>query len=408
MVAVRKKLGRKVGVAVGLSTLNHRLSTQQMNLLHRHIFASVLLTCAASVALFGFVLMIGNALKDLLGPMMAGQLEVDTFLRLVALLVPFVIYYALPMGMLTGILLVLGRMSSDREITAMRSSGLSVAWLSAPILFLALLGVVAALFINFHFMPVARMAYKREFAEAVRQNPLSFIVERTFIRDFPGVVLYVGRKDGNDLRDFWGWELDSQNRVRRFARAESALIKYDENENKLVVTLQDAQIEERDRNDPENYSRHNLTPGFGQFPFDLPLTKLTGERSVNRKLKDLTFVQLMSEWTRLQKPAADVPKDEQAKQIMRVQITIQEKFATAFSVLSFALVAIPLGIKVSRKETSANLGLGLLLALGYYFATVMAGLFDNSPAWRPDLLIWLPNIAFQGVGLWLFYKVDRA
>jgi lipopolysaccharide export system permease protein len=379
-----------------------------MNLLHRHIFANVFVTCAASVALFGFVLMVGNAMKDLLGPMLAGQIAPDTFVRLVALLVPFVIYYALPMGMLTGILLVLGRMSSDREITAMRASGLSVAWLSAPILFLALLGVVASLLINFHFMPVARLAYQREFAEAVRQNPLSFIVPRTFIRDFPGVVLYVGEKDGNQLRDFWLWELDGQNRVRRFARADSGRLDFDEAGNKLVLTLEQAQAEVRDDQDPENFSRVHGSAAWEQATFDLPLSRLTGDRSVKRKLKWLTFPQLMGEWSRLQKPDPEVPKDEHAKQLMRVQITIQEKFATAFSVLSFALIAIPLGIKVSRKETSANLGLGLLLALGYYFATVMAGWFDNAPQWRPDLIVWLPNIVFQGFGLWLFYKVDRS
>lgn len=379
-----------------------------MNLLHRHILANVFVTCAASVGLFGFVLMLGNAMKDLLGPMLAGQLAPETFVRLVALLVPFVIYYALPMGMLTGILLVLGRMSSDREITAMRASGLSVAWLSAPILFLALLGVGAALLINFHFMPVARLAYQREFAEAVRQNPLSFIVPRTFIRDFPGVVLYVGEKEGNQLKDFWLWELDGQNRVRRFARADAGRLDYVESENKLVLTLDQAQAEVRDDKDPEDFSRVHSSAAWEQATFDLPLNRLTGDRSIKRKLKWLTFPQLMAEWTRLQKPDPELPKEEQAKQRMRVQITIQEKFATAFSVLSFALVAIPLGIKVSRKETSANLGLGLLLALGYYFATVMAGWFDNSPALRPDLLVWVPNLVFQGLGLWLFYKVDRA
>lgn len=379
-----------------------------MNLLHRHIFANVFFTCAASVAMFGFVLMVGNAMKDLLGPMLAGQIAPETFVRLVALLVPFVIYYALPMGMLTGILLVLGRMSSDREITAMRASGLSVAWLSAPILFLALLGVVAALLINFHFMPVARLAYQREFADAVRQNPLSFIVPRTFIRDFPGVVLYVGEKDGSRLKDFWLWELDGQNRVRRFARADGGRLDYDEAGNKLVLTLEQAQAEVRDDKDPENFARVHGSAAWEHATFDLPLSRLTGERSVKRKLKWLTFPQLMAEWTRLQKPDPEVPKDEHAKELMRVRITIQEKFATAFSVLSFALIAIPLGIKVSRKETSANLGLGLLLALGYYFATVMAGWFDSSPQWRPDLIVWLPNIVFQGLGLWLFYKVDRS
>src|ERR1043165_7434442 len=100
----RGKTGeRKVGVAGGLSTLNLQLSTNQMNLIHRHIFASVLLTCGAAVGLFAFVLMLVNALKDLLGYVLQGQIEVDTFIRLVGLLIPFVISYALPMGILTGI-----------------------------------------------------------------------------------------------------------------------------------------------------------------------------------------------------------------------------------------------------------------------------------------------------------------
>lgn len=379
-----------------------------MNLIHRHIFANVFLTCGAAVGMFGFVLMIGNAMKDLLGPMLAGQLAIDTFIRLVGLLVPFVFYYALPMGMLTGILLVLGRMSSDREITALRGSGLSVAWLSAPIIFLALLGVVAGLLINFQFMPVARLAYQREFAEAVRQNPLSFIVPKTFIRDFPGVVLYVGQKNDTQLKDFWLWELDGQNRVKRFARADSGRLNFDGANNKLVLTLEHAQAEVRDAKDPENFREAHGAASWERATFDLPLNRITGERIVQKKLKWFTFSQLMTEWNRLTRPDATVSAAERAKQLMRVQITIQEKFATAFSVLSFALVAIPLGIKVSRKETSANLGIGLLLALGYYFASIVVGWLDNYPALRPDLIVWLPNIVFQGLGLWLFYKVDRS
>src|SRR5436190_14570282 len=139
-----------------------------MNLIHRHIFVNVFLTCAGAVGLFGFVLMIGNAMKDILPYIISGQLEIDTTIRLMGLMILFVTYYALPMGMLTGILLVLGRMSADREITALRGSGLSVAWLSAPIIFLALLGVVAGLLINFQFMPLTRLAYLREKAEAVQ------------------------------------------------------------------------------------------------------------------------------------------------------------------------------------------------------------------------------------------------
>jgi lipopolysaccharide export system permease protein len=379
-----------------------------MNLIHRHIFANVVLTCGAAVGLLGFVLILANALKDLLPYVLSGQIELDMLVRLIGLMVPFVVMYALPMGMLTGILLVLGRMSSDREITALRSSGMSVAWVSAPIMFFALLAVVLGLLINFQFMPMTKLMYAREKAEAVRQNPLKFIVPKTFIRDFPGIILYVGEKHGNELKSFWLWELDDQKRVRRFARADSGRLDFDGANNKLVLTLQHAQAEVRDDKDPENFTLARASAAWEQATFDLPLSNFTGDSLVQKKLKWFTFSQLVEEWRRLKKPDPEVPADERARQLMRVQITIHEKFAMAFSVLSFALVAVPLGIKVSRKETSANLGLGLLLALGYYFATIAVGWFDNHPELRPDLLMWLPNVVFQSLGLWMFYKVDRS
>jgi lipopolysaccharide export system permease protein len=126
------------------------------------------------------------------------------------------------------------------------------------------------------------------------------------------------------------------------------------------------------------------------------------------KQKWLTFDELLAKWRQLNRPDPKMSDAERLKQRMRVQITIQEKFATAFSVLSFALIAVPLGIKISRKETSANLGIGLALAMVYYFATIVVGWFDNVTALRPDLLMWLPNIAFQALGFWMFFKVDRA
>ena len=380
-----------------------------MKLLHRHIFANVALTCLASVGLFAFVLLLGNALKDLLGYVLAGQLEPATFLRLILLLVPFVVSYALPMGILTGVLLVLGRMSSDRELTAIRAAGVSVAGISAPIFFFALLGTGLSLMVNFQFMPAARTAYQRELAQAVRQNPLSFIVPKTFIRDFPGIVLYVGEKKNDEtLLDFWLWEVDPQGRVKRFARADSGRLQYDEAANKLVLTLFRAQAEQRDEKDPENFTVVRSAAAWERATFDLPLDRVTGARTVRTKLKWQTWDQLLAEWRRLDQPDPKVPRADRERQQMKVQITIQEKASMAFSVLSFALIAVPLGIKVSRKETSANLGIALALAMGYYFTTVVAGWFDNKPEFRPDLLMWLPNIAFQALGIWMFRKVDRA
>lgn len=378
-----------------------------MKLIHRHILWNVVLTCAGSVGLFSFVLLVGNALKDLLGYVLAGQLDPATFVRLIALLLPYVVSFALPMGMLTGVLLVLGRMSSDREITAIRASGVSVAGVSAPIFFFALVGVAAGAMINFEYMPRARVAYQQQLAEAIRADPLSLIVPKTFTREFPGLIIHVGEKEGHRLTDIWVWELDAEKRVQRAARAASGLVTYDEPGNKLVLQLRDLLVEQRDEKDPEDFSNVRSAAAMGEATFDLPLDRVTGGRTVRAKLKWMTFGQLMAEWRRLEKKDPAVPEAERKRQQMRVQVTIHEKFATAFAVLSFAIIAIPLGIKVSRKETSANLGIALLLVMGYYFATVVAGWFDNKPHLRPDLLMWLPNIGFQSLGGWLFYKVDR-
>lgn len=377
-----------------------------MNLIHRHIFANVALTCGGAVGLFAFVLMLANALRDLLGYLLKGQIELDTFLRLVGMLVPFVISYALPMGILTGILLVLGRMSSDREITALRSSGLSVAWLSAPILCFALLGVVLTGFVNLQFMPAARVAYHRELAGAVQRNPLSFIAPKTFIQDFPGLVIYVGEKKADRLKDIWIWQLDKQQRVISSGRASTGYVQYDEAKTKLTLSLDHLQVEAHDRADPEDPAKIHSGGATDHATFDLMLDKLTGQQMVNVKPKWLTFSQLMEQWRSLGQPDPALSDRERELQRMRLQITLHEKFAMAFSVLSFAIVAVPLGLTVSRKETSANLGLGLLLAMGYYFGTIAVGWLDNHPALRPDLLMWLPNLAFQSLGLWMFYKVD--
>src|SRR5690606_5579994 len=105
----------------------------------RYLFKSVLGSCLAAVGLFAFVLILGNAIRDLLTYVLAGQIPLTVFAELLLLLVPYVISYALPMGMLTGVLLTLGRLSADSEITAMRAAGLSVWRIARPVVLLGVL-----------------------------------------------------------------------------------------------------------------------------------------------------------------------------------------------------------------------------------------------------------------------------
>jgi lipopolysaccharide export system permease protein len=258
-------------------------------------------------------------------------------------------------------------------------------------------------------MPHARVVYDAELTRAERSNPLSFIVPHTFIREFPGYVVYVGEKQGEGFKDFWLWQLDAEHRVTRFARAGSGRIDYDSAANEFIVTLEHAQVESLDEKAPESYAVAPRVASFEQSdPIRLPLNQIFGQQAGRQKLDWMTYGELRAEQDRLaHQKVAEADRARHAQAEMKVASTVQGKFNGAFAVLSFAVLGVPLGIKVSRKETSANLGLAVLLALGYYFSTVAIGWMDHHPEYRPDLLLWAPNALMFGLGAWLFMRIDR-
>lgn len=378
-----------------------------MNRLQRYIFTSVLVTSAWAVAVFAFVLLAGNVVKDLVGALAAGQIEFETFFRLTGLLVPFVVSYALPMGILTGILLVLGRLSAQQEITAMRAAGLGLVRISAPIFLVAILGLTLSLIFNLELGPRAKSTYREELADSIRQNPLSFIVPRTFIRDFPGYVIFVAQKEGSEIRGMWIWELDKEQRVLKVVRAESGRVDFDEARVSLNLTLFNGQTEFRSTRDPEDFSEARPLLAFESASVALPLEKVLGKSSFRRKLTWMTFSELLDERQRVIANAGKLPEREVFEQRITLQYAMQGNFVMAFAVLSFAMVGVPLGIKMQRRESSANLGLALVLSMTFYFILIVIDWMQKMPDVRPDLLLWAPNLIFQGAGVWLFRRVDR-
>ena len=118
--------GRRVSLAAGA-----------LNLLHRYLFREVLFSTVVAVALFAFVLLGGTAIHDIVGRAASGQLTLEQSAEMIGLLTPFVLTYALPFGLLTAVLLVLGRVSAQHEVTAMRSAGFSLMQIGAPVVFIA-------------------------------------------------------------------------------------------------------------------------------------------------------------------------------------------------------------------------------------------------------------------------------
>jgi lipopolysaccharide export system permease protein len=80
--------------------------------------------------------------------------------------------------------------------------------------------------------------------------------------------------------------------------------------------------------------------------------------------------------------------------------------ASAFSIFSLSLLAIPLAMRVGRAETFVNATLALVISLLYYVLTSVAA-WVKEPSLRPDILVWIPNLIVVALALHFLRKVER-
>jgi lipopolysaccharide export system permease protein len=75
--------------------------------------------------------------------------------------------------------------------------------------------------------------------------------------------------------------------------------------------------------------------------------------------------------------------------------------------LVFALVGVPLGITAHRRETSFGFGASLVIGVFYFLFIIVADTLRANPKLHPEFLVWLPNVLFLGLGVWMFRRLSK-
>ncbi len=354
--------------------------------LHTYLLRQVLGSLLMTVAVFTFVLLLGNVLKEVLGLLVNQQVSLVTVVRAIALLVPYVLVFALPMGMLTATLLAFGRFSADHELTAARASGLSLLSLITPVLWLSVALSVVCAFVNLQLAPQCRAAYKQLLYRSALDNFDALLPARKYISDFKPYTLYFSKVNGNEMTDVYLYEMDKTNLLRT-THAARGTFTLDRTNKAVSLVLFDAWYKGEEADSPVH---------FGSTP---AMELRWPDRSDKGPgLSEMTFAELWEKRRELKRQGIDTtPAD--------LQIHWQVAFSCAC--LGFTLVGIPLGIRAHRRETSAGIAMAVLLVLVYYSFFILAGSLETKPQFRPYLIVWVPNFIFQALGLLMLRKANR-
>lgn len=367
-----------------------------LKILDRYLLTALGVATLMGVALLSLVLVLGNVFKEMLDLLINHNVPLETIFAFIAFVLPFSMTFTIPWGFLTAVLLVFGRLSADNEIIALRATGVSFPRIFMPVLGTAVLLSAVCFWINAEVAPKAQYSMLSSLFRIATSSPASMFQADEVVDQFPDRRIYVGDREGDQLKNLIVFELDDRSVPSKVVFAKTGTLTADGEHNRLLLRVRDAHFEQRDERQPDNPDliRQGITMREGVFP--MSLKKLLDSKRRNKPLSSHTLGELREE---LAKPDCRRP--------LAFRVEIAKRFSMSLAAIAFALIAVPLGITAHRKETSVGFALSIAIAFGYFFFIIIAETFRDKPSAFPLLLIWLPNIIFTALGLWLFSRLAK-
>src|SRR5262245_5921245 len=137
-------------------------------------------------------------------------------------LLPGIVIITVPVALLLGTVITCSRLSSDGELTAAQSLGISQIKLAAPFAVLGIVGTLLTGYFSIRVAPVSLKKLKSLRAEILLQGANTQIKPHTFITSFPDLLLYVQNVDAvkNEWIGVFAMQNDPERQVTTLLTAE--------------------------------------------------------------------------------------------------------------------------------------------------------------------------------------------
>jgi lipopolysaccharide export system permease protein len=88
------------------------------------------------------------------------------------------------------------------------------------------------------------------------------------------------------------------------------------------------------------------------------------------------------------------------------QIEFHSRFTFPCASFVFAILAVPLGIQNRRSGKSGGFAISILIILSYYIMMSVSKTFPERSLLPASISLWLPNLAFLGIGLYFLRRAS--
>src|SRR5256714_13008974 len=318
-----------------------------MRILDRYIVREVFRHALLGLLVFTFVFFVPQLVR-VMALFVRHTGSGGQILKLFLCIFPGVLTFTIPMAVLIGVLLGLGRMSADSEIIALTALGIGRRRILLPVGVLAVSGALVTLAMTVWLGPIALRTF-RSLEANLLASQVSFQVQpRVFDERFPRLVLYINdvSASGTQWHGVFLAEAGGEN-GSRVTLAENAIVIAEPRQGKLELHLRGGSTHEFVRSDPDRYS----VTAFGQS--DWPI-EVTGFAPAHPR-------QISNPERSLRELAADKgPGWREAR------VELHRRIAFPMACFAFALIAVPLGAQPRRGGRAAGSLIAVLLIAAYY------------------------------------------
>ncbi len=379
------------------------------NLIWRYVFREVLSPTLLGLAIYVLVFIM-NALFELAELAVKKDLPIGTVVLILLLYMPRVLVMALPMAVLLGVLVGIGRMSSDSEVIALRACGVSYWKLLVPVLALGIgvwsLGELLIIQIE----PGANYKRRQVYNNLLYSTDLRREIKpRVFFQEIPGMLLYADQvHQGGDFLEKVFIHQSGDDGKELVTVARRAQIDYDRRDGVAHFYL-------------ENGTSHSTTPGDAQSyqlskferqmivkepdesfkaTKDSLLSKPTPKSYREQSLKDLSAAIMQ---------AASIPHPAIRDRVIGgIQSVMHERFAMPFASFIFALLGMPLGIMNRRGGKASGFSLSICIAIFYWILLSTGENLVGQGKLSPFIGLWAGNVILGIIGMTLFLMRERS